>query len=168
MTIKTERGKLAAMKAASAKYPKLDAVLKEIELTSHTLELADGRHAYTKYLEPIYRNYLKSKERGTTRRDRTRICKLRGLKVRNDVCLLGVSILGTSKVSKSTRGKYVGKLREADEEGIAPEDLRDFLKRPKAAKCRKRRLSSIAPRLPVPSIALRKRGPLIAPKLRVV
>jgi hypothetical protein len=145
----SHRAKASVMKSVAEEYPKLNATLHKIEGISHALELTDGRYAYTKYLNPIYAFYRRSKEKRTRKRDRTRICKLRGLKVREDVCLFGVLILATSKVSKSTRGKYVAKLRQAVEEDISPQDFREFVKRPRKAIRRERTLPSIVPRLPL-------------------
>jgi hypothetical protein len=137
-----------ALKAAAERYPKLSAALNKIESASHALELTDGRYAYLKYLDRIYRFYWKSKERGTRKRDRIRICKLRGLNVREGACLFGVLILATTDVTKSTRGKYVARLRDAAKANVVPEDIRTFLRRPgrKGAR-RKQHLLSNVPRL---------------------
>lgn len=114
--------------AAAAQYPRLNAILNEIEETSRSLELEDGRYAYVKYLEPIYSYHWKSMARGTQKRDRSRICKLRALKTGPAICLFGALLRGTSKISKSTRGKYVKQLRQATKLGVKPRDLRDYLK----------------------------------------
>ena len=53
-----------AKAAAADQYPKLNAILNQIERASHALELEDGRYAYGKYLAPIYAYYWKSKSKG--------------------------------------------------------------------------------------------------------
>ena len=139
MIDKLKGPKAVAMEAAVERWPVLNAALNKIEATSHALELKDGRYAHFKYLEAIYQFYCNSKEKGKRKRDKARICKLRGLQIRKDVCLFGALILATTGISKSTRSKYVNQLQQAVAADVAPADIRIFLRRPKKGAVRQRR-----------------------------
>lgn len=144
---KKSKAKLMEMNATAEKYPNLNAALTQIEGVTHALELSEGRYAYLKYLDSIYAFYWTSKEKGKRKRDRLRICKLRGLKARGDACLLSVLIRATSDLPKSARYKHVARLRKAAKENVAPENFRIFTKRPQKTARRQRTLLPISPKL---------------------
>jgi hypothetical protein len=136
----------AALKVAAERYPQLNKSLTRIEAITHELELSEGRYAYIKYLLPIYKFYLKSRERKTKKRDRVRICKLRGFAIREDCDLFGALIRATSNVTRSTCGKYAKKLREAVQQNVKPSDLANFIKQP-TKKATKQMAISARPKL---------------------